>query len=118
MKYLRLLLLPFSVLYGIIIIIRNWCYNTGIFKSYHANIPVISVGNLEVGGAGKSPMTEYLIRLFKDHHNLATLSRGYGRETKGYLTATATTTAAHIGDEPSQFAHKFPGITVAVCDAV
>jgi tetraacyldisaccharide 4'-kinase len=116
MQFLRLLLFPFSLIYGLIVVIRNWCYDVGIFKSYIADIPVISVGNLEVGGAGKSPMTEYLIRLFKDQHKLATLSRGYGRETKGYLTATATTTATTIGDEPSQFAHKFPDITVAVCE--
>ena len=116
MQFLRLLLLPFSLIYGMIIIIRNWCYDAGIFKSYRADIPVISVGNLEVGGAGKSPMTEYLIRLFRHQYKLATLSRGYGRKTKGYLTATATATAIQIGDEPSQFAHKFPDITVAVCE--
>jgi tetraacyldisaccharide 4'-kinase len=126
MQFLRLLLLPFSWIYGLIVVIRNWCYDVGIFKSYRAEVPVISVGNLEVGGAGKSPMTEYLIRLFKGNHKLATLSRGYGRETKGYfetknlkvsptggdLEGAATT----IGDEPSQFAHKFPDITVAVCE--
>jgi tetraacyldisaccharide 4'-kinase len=116
MLYLRWLLFPFSLIYGLIVVIRNWCYDAGIFKSYKAEVPVISVGNLEAGGAGKSPMTEYLIRLFKDQHKLATLSRGYGRETTGYLTATATATAAQIGDEPSQFAHKFRDITVAVCE--
>lgn len=114
MQFLRLLLFPFSLIYGLVVVIRNWCYNTGIFSSYSAEIPVISVGNLEVGGAGKSPMTEYLIRLFKDHHQLATLSRGYGRKTKGYFVATATDTATQIGDEPAQFAHKFRDITVAV----
>jgi len=116
MKYLRLLLFPFSLIYGLVIILRNWCYDTGFFKSYAFKLPIISVGNLEVGGAGKSPMTEYLIRLFKNDHQLATLSRGYGRKTKGYLTATATTTATTIGDEPAQFKHKFPDITVAVCE--
>jgi len=95
---------------------RNWCYDAGYFKSYKFTKPVISVGNLDVGGAGKSPMTEYLIRLLKDNYKLATLSRGYGRLTKGYLKATATATATQIGDEPSQFAHKFPDITVAVCE--
>jgi len=116
MQFLRLLLFPFSLIYGLIVVIRNWCYDAGIFKSYRADIPVISVGNLEVGGAGKSPMTEYLIRLFRNNYKLATLSRGYGRETREYLAATATATAAQIGDEPSQFAHKFPDITVAVCE--
>jgi tetraacyldisaccharide 4'-kinase len=136
MKYLRWLLLPFSLLYGLVIIIRNWCYDAGFFKSYKFTKPVISVGNLDVGGAGKSPMTEYLIRLLKDDYKLATLSRGYGRNTKGYLLAgeksqeprandqkekfavhhSPLTTATEIGDEPAQFKHKFPEITVAVCE--
>jgi tetraacyldisaccharide 4'-kinase len=116
MLYLRWLLFPFSLIYAVVVIIRNWCYDAGIFKSYQAEVPVISVGNLDAGGAGKSPMTEYLIRLFKKNHRLATLSRGYGRKTKGYFTATAAATATQIGDEPSQFAHKFPDITVAVCE--
>jgi len=116
MKYLRWLLLPFSLIYGLVVIIRNWCYDSGLFKSYKFNKPVISVGNLDVGGAGKSPMTEYLIRLLKEKYKLVTLSRGYGRKTTGFLTATATTTATQIGDEPAQFKHKFPDITVAVCE--
>jgi len=122
MKYLRLLLFPFSLIYGLIVVLRNWCYDAGIFKSYKANVPVISVGNLDVGGAGKSPMTEYLIRLLKPGYHLATLSRGYGRSTKGYLSAQnqlltnhqSPITADAIGDEPAQFAHKFSDITVAV----
>lgn len=116
MKYLRWLLLPFSLLYGLIMIVRNWCYDGGILKSRSFGIPVISVGNLNVGGAGKTPMTEYLVRLLKEHYKLATLSRGYGRETKGFLTATATATATEIGDEPAQFKQKFPDITVGVCE--
>ncbi|MBS1525767.1 MAG: tetraacyldisaccharide 4'-kinase [Bacteroidetes bacterium] len=116
MKYLRWLLFPFSLLYGLVVIIRNWCYDGGILKSRKFGIPTICIGNLEVGGAGKTPMTEYLIALFKDHYNLATLSRGYGRSTKGYLTATATATSAEIGDEPAQFKHKLPDVTVAVCE--
>ncbi|ASU35731.1 tetraacyldisaccharide 4'-kinase [Mucilaginibacter xinganensis] len=133
MKYLRWLLLPFSLIYGLVVIIRNWLYDAGLFKSYRFTKPVISVGNLEVGGAGKSPMTEYLIRLLKSDYKLATLSRGYGRETKGYIVADrenresgfnnqgpATTKAPlsrQIGDEPAQFKQKFPDITVAVCEA-
>ena len=66
MRYLRLLLLPFSLLYGLVMAMRNWLYDTGFFKSKEFDFPVISVGNLEVGGAGKSPMTEYLIRLLKE----------------------------------------------------
>jgi len=135
MKYLRWLLLPFSLIYGLVVIMRNWLYDAGLFKSYRFTKPVISVGNLEVGGAGKSPMTEYLVRLLKSDYKLATLSRGYGRKTKGFLignqesgvknqeinTATATTTTAtslsvQIGDEPAQFKQKFQDITVAVCE--
>jgi tetraacyldisaccharide 4'-kinase len=116
MKYLRLLLFPFSLIYGLVVMIRNWCFDAGLFASRQFNIPIISVGNLEVGGAGKSPMTEYLIRLFKTDHKLATLSRGYGRETKGFVLAAPTSTATQIGDEPAQFKHKFPDVTVAVCE--
>lgn len=116
MQYLRWLLLPFSLLYGLVVIIRNWFYDAGLFKSRAFELPVICVGNLEIGGAGKSPMTEYLIRLLKNDNKLATLSRGYGRETKGFITATTISTATQIGDEPSQFKQKFPNITVAVCE--
>jgi tetraacyldisaccharide 4'-kinase len=116
MKTLRWLLFPFSLIYGLVVIIRNWCYDGGILKSRSFTLPVIAVGNLDVGGAGKTPMTEYLVRLLKDNYNLATLSRGYGRETKGYLTATTTATATQIGDEPAQFKQKFPDVTVAVCE--
>ena len=116
MKYLRWLLFPFSLLYGLVVVTRNWCYDAGIFTSSKYKLPVIAVGNLDVGGAGKSPMTEYLVRLLKSNYKLATLSRGYGRKTKGYLTATATGTANQLGDEPSQFHSKFPDITVAVCE--
>jgi len=113
---LRWLLFPFSLLYGLIVSIRNWCYDGGILKSRKFKIPVISVGNVEVGGAGKSPMTEYLVRLLKDHYQLATLSRGYGRKTKGFLTVTPDSTAEQAGDEPLQFKYKFPDITVVVCE--
>lgn len=142
MKYLRWLLFPFSLLYGLVVMIRNWCYDAGFFKSYKFSKPVISIGNLEVGGAGKSPMTEYLIRLLKDDYKIATLSRGYGRKTKGFLIAGIPNqeqriksgdlnegfspgvsasncqppTANCLGDEPAQFKQKFPDITVAVCE--
>lgn len=133
LKYLRWLLLPFSLLYGLAVTLRNWCYDAGLFKSRKFDLPVICVGNLDVGGAGKSPMTEYLVRLLKSEYKLATLSRGYGRQSKGFLIAnrnfdqlrasanatksTATSnTAAQLGDEPAQFAQKFPDITVAVCE--
>ncbi|TWR24539.1 tetraacyldisaccharide 4'-kinase [Mucilaginibacter achroorhodeus] len=116
MQYLRWLLLPFSVVYGFVVTIRNWLYDAGFFKSRAFDMPVICVGNLEVGGAGKSPMTEHLIALLKDGNKVATLSRGYGRETKGFLEASITSAASQVGDEPLQFKRKFPDVTVAVCE--
>jgi tetraacyldisaccharide 4'-kinase len=117
MRYLRYLLLPFSLVYGLIIITRNYFYDFGIFKSREFDLPVIVVGNLEVGGAGKSPMTEYLIQMLKPNYKLATLSRGYGRETKGFFYADKNSTAKMVGDEPLQFKQKFPDITVAICES-
>ncbi len=116
MKYLRWLLFPFSIVYGLVVMIRNWLYDAGLFESRSYTEPVISVGNLDVGGAGKSPMTEYLIRLLKNDHRLATLSRGYGRATKGFVLADAITSATELGYEPAQFKQKFPDVTVAVCE--
>ena len=116
MKLLRLLLLPFSLIYAAVIILRNAAYDTGLFTSRKFNIPVISIGNLAVGGAGKSPMAEYLIQLLKDHYKVATLSRGYGRNTSGYIELSEISTAKEAGDEPVQFKRKFPFVTVAVCE--
>lgn len=114
-KYLRYLLFPFSILYGIVVFVRNKLYDTGMFKVIGFDIPVICVGNLVVGGSGKSPVTEYLVRLFPDR-KIAILSRGYGRKTKGFILADNLATAETIGDEPMQFYRKFPQITVAVCE--
>ena len=83
-------------------------------KSASFNFPIINVGNLAVGGTGKSPMVEYLLRLLQDEYKAATLSRGYKRKTKGYALANDDTTALEIGDEPMQFHTKFPGVAVAV----
>jgi tetraacyldisaccharide 4'-kinase len=114
LKSFRVLLLPFAVLFWIIIVIRNWLYNKNIFKSTTFGLPLICVGNLSVGGTGKSPMVEYLVLHLKNHYNVATLSRGYKRKTKGYALATESTTAIDIGDEPMQFHKKFPDVPVAV----
>lgn len=114
-KYIRPLLLPFAILYGIIVIIRNKCYDWGIFKSRQFDLPVICVGNLAVGGSGKTPVTEYLVRLLSQY-KVAILSRGYGRETSGFILANAAATAKSIGDEPLQYYQKFPQVTVAVCE--
>ena len=114
LKSFRVLLLPLAILYGIIIMLRNWLFNKGYFKSASFNFPLICVGNLAVGGTGKSPMVEYLIELLSPHFEIATLSRGYKRKTKGYIIANQYTTALEIGDEPMLFHQKFPNITVAV----
>jgi tetraacyldisaccharide 4'-kinase len=111
----RLLLLPFSLLYGLVVVLRNKLYDWHLFGSTQFDIPVICVGNLVVGGSGKSPVTEYLVNLFSDR-KIAILSRGYGRETKGFILAGPQATAKSIGDEPLQFYHKFPEVTVAVCE--
>lgn len=116
MRLFRLLLFPFTFIYALVVILRNLAYDIGFFKSRKFKIPIISVGNLTAGGAGKSPMTEYLISMFKDEYKLATLSRGYGRRTKGFLNVKSSSQAEDVGDEPLQFKQKFPEITVAVCE--
>lgn len=117
MQYLRLLLLPFSLIYGSIIWLRNKGYDLGVFSSRKFNIPVIGVGNLAIGGAGKSPMAEYLIRLLSTEYRIAILSRGYGRVTKGFRLVEASDTSSESGDEPLQFRKKFEDITVAVSES-
>jgi tetraacyldisaccharide 4'-kinase len=114
LKSFRLLLIPFALLFGLIIWIRNWLYNKNIFKSSSFGLPVICVGNLSVGGTGKSPMVEYLVKHLRSDYKVATLSRGYKRKTRGYALATDQTTALDIGDEPMLFHRKFPDVPVAV----
>jgi len=110
----NILLVPFSWLYGTAIWIRNLLYDTGIFSSTEFNIPIISVGNLTVGGTGKTPHVEYLASLLKNEFRVATLSRGYRRKTRDFRIATLQSTAREIGDEPLQIKHRFPEVTVAV----
>jgi len=114
MKILRILLFPFAVLYGFITSIRNFLFDKGILKSTSFDIPVIAVGNLSVGGTGKTPQIEYLIRLLSDNYKVATLSRGYKRKSEGFVLADSTSNAEILGDEPYQFYQKFPNIQVAV----
>lgn len=114
LRSFRILLFPFALLYGVAVIMRNWLYDKKILKSATFNLPMIVVGNLSVGGTGKSPMVEYLAGLLKKDFAVATLSRGYKRKTKGYVLADDNTTALEIGDEPVQFHLKYPGISVAV----
>lgn len=114
MSELRKILYPLSVLYGKVTKTRNKMFDRGILKSTEFDIPVIVVGNLSVGGTGKTPQIEYLIRLLKDSYSVAVLSRGYKRKTKGFLIADASCDAQKIGDEPFQYYQKFKDIIVAV----
>ena len=114
MNLLRKILFPFSILYGFITSIRNFLFDEGILKSYSFDFPVIAVGNLSVGGTGKTPQIEYLIRLLSPKYKVATLSRGYKRQSKGFVLADSSSNAAILGDEPFQFYSKFKDIQVAV----
>lgn len=111
---LKLFSLPFALIYWVVTSLRNVLYYTGIFKSKRYAFPIICIGNLNVGGTGKTPHTEYLVRLLKDHYRVATLSRGYGRSTKGYRLATEEDNAKTIGDEPFQIFSKFKDLIVCV----
>lgn len=111
---IKILLSPLTLIYGLGVSLRNFFYSKNLLKGVEFDLPVISVGNLSIGGAGKTPHVEYLIRLLKDYINVCTLSRGYKRKTKGYRMATALDTVETIGDEPLQFLRKFPEISVAV----
>lgn len=115
MKVLRKMLFPFAILYGWITSFRNFLYDKGILESRAYKTPLVCVGNLSVGGTGKSPMIEYLISFLKDDYQVAVLSRGYKRETEGFLEVSKSHTAIQVGDEPLQFKKKYPQVTVAVC---
>lgn len=112
----RYVLIPFSIIYGGILWVRNRLFDKKVLRSASFNFPLICVGNLAVGGTGKTPMVEYLIRILETKYKVATLSRGYKRRTKGFALADGNTTAVDIGDEPMQIHLKFPGITVAVAE--
>ena len=114
MIFLRKILFPFAILYGWITQFRNFLYDKGILKSYSFDIPIIAVGNLSVGGTGKTPQIEYLIRLLSTNYCVASLSRGYKRQSMGFILANEFSTAATLGDEPYQMHLKFPNIQVAV----
>ena len=107
-------LLPLSWIYGSIVRFRNWLFDIGLKKSKAFSIPIISVGNITVGGSGKTPHVEYLIRLLHDKVKIAVLSRGYKRKSHGYVLADKDTTMTEIGDEPFQMHKKFSDIYVAV----
>jgi tetraacyldisaccharide 4'-kinase len=108
------LLYPVSLIYGMVTGFRNFLYNHEIIRSAKFKTPIICIGNITVGGTGKTPHTEYIINLLSQHFNIAVLSRGYKRKTKDFTIASAFSTVDEIGDEPLQIARKFPGIMVAV----
>ena len=114
MKLFRKILFPFVPLYYMAVFLRNKFYDWSIFKSKSYEFPLICVGNLSLGGTGKTPMIEYLISLLDSKYTLATLSRGYGRKSKGFMMATSNVSSQDIGDEPLQIFNKFKTITVAV----
>ncbi len=119
MKCVRLiiciLLLPLTMWYAIGVAVRNLLFDLGLKRSVSPDVPTIGIGNLRVGGTGKTPHTEYLIRLLAGRR-VALLSRGYGRTTQGFVLADDSSTASQIGDEPLMMARKFPQLTVAVCE--
>jgi tetraacyldisaccharide 4'-kinase len=114
LKSFRIFFLPIAIIYWVIIWLRNFFYDKNILKSSSFGLPVICVGNLSMGGTGKSPMVEFLVRHLKDRFKLATLSRGYKRKTSGYALANENSTALDVGDEPMLFHLKFPDVPVAV----
>jgi tetraacyldisaccharide 4'-kinase len=114
MELLRFLLYPLAVIYGLVVFLRNKLFDWRILKSFPFPIPIISVGNLVAGGSGKTPLVEYIVRLLKEQHKIATLSRGYGRKSRGFLMATPADTIDRLGDEPLQYSRKFADLPVAV----
>src|SRR6056300_442347 len=110
----RIYLLPLSLPMAIISSIRNWAFNRGILKSKRFDIPVLSVGNLSTGGTGKTPMVSFFIE--KSKGEIAVLSRGYGRNTKGFIEVSDQHNATSVGDEPMEQKRKHPNTIVAVCE--
>lgn len=113
---LKLLTVPISWIYSAVTAIRNKCFDMRILKSEEYDIPVICVGNLSVGGTGKTPHTEMLVDMLSPYYNVAVLSRGYKRATKGYVDVKTNSPSKFVGDEPKQIKQKFPTIPVIVCE--
>ena len=115
-KTMRTLLAPISWLYGLGLAIRHTLYDNHLLPSHEADIPTICVGNLALGGTGKTPHVEYLIRLLSPRYKVGVLSRGYKRKTHGFVLADEHASASTIGDEAMQIHSKFPHLAVAVCE--
>lgn len=117
-KALKYLLTPISWLYGCVTSVRNWMFDHHILPQEEFKIPIVSIGNLTVGGTGKTPHTEFIVGLLAMDYNIAVLSRGYKRKTKGFLIANSNSTPDSIGDEPLQMYQKFgTRVKVAVCES-
>jgi tetraacyldisaccharide 4'-kinase len=115
-RSIQFLLCPFAVLYGLVMLLRVRLYYWGILKSYKPNVPTVVVGNLSMGGTGKSPHVEWLLKRFGSQYKTAVLSRGYGRSTRGFLEVLLHSSADEVGDEPKQIKLKFPEVPFAVCE--
>ena len=115
-KFIQFLLLPFTLLFAIGVSIRNFAYLSGFYKSSKFNLPIISVGNVSVGGTGKTPHILYIANYLKEYINVGVLSRGYGRKTKGYIKLDVNDSAKKVGDEPLLFKHFLPENDIAVCE--
>jgi tetraacyldisaccharide 4'-kinase len=116
-KWLRWFFFPLALLFGIVVGLKNLCYQTGILHSVRFNIPVINVGNLTVGGSGKTPHIEYLIRMLQEYLRIAVLSRGYGRHTTGFQFVVPSQYSTEAGDESLMYARKYPSVKVAVSES-
>ena len=116
MKVPPLISVPLSWLYGMVVHIRHKLFDLKILRSEEFDIPVVCIGNLTVGGTGKTPVAELLIERFSEHYRVGVLSRGYRRKTKGFVLSTPTSSARTIGDEPRQMKLKYPSVPVAVCE--
>ena len=116
MKLPPLISVPLSWLYGMVVHIRHKLFDLKILRSEEFDIPVVCIGNLTVGGTGKTPVAELLIERFSEHYRVGVLSRGYRRRTKGFVLSTPTSSARTIGDEPRQMKLKYPSVPVAVCE--
>ena len=114
MRLLRKIAFPIALVYGMVVYLRNTLYDWGWLRSQAYTTPLVSIGNLSLGGTGKTPMIEWLVERLHEHYQLAVLSRGYGRSTHGMIEALPDATAQEIGDEPRQILNRFPGITLVV----
>lgn len=114
----KLILTPCSYIFGAVVRVRNFMFNAGILKQREFEVPVVVVGNLAVGGTGKTPHTEYIVSRLCMHYKTAVLSRGYKRKTKGFVLASKNLTSYDLGDEPYQIYRKYGScIDVAVCES-